>query len=92
MKGCKGIWKDTLFVHSDDPVRLRTRYEDFTGKFVLHCHILDHEDQGMMQEVEVVDRGSKSSRCPTLPGANLCAPTPPADGSCDKAQTSAPKK
>jgi FtsP/CotA-like multicopper oxidase with cupredoxin domain len=34
---------------------LRTRYEDFKGKFVLHCHILDHEDQGMMQAVEIVD-------------------------------------
>ncbi|WP_424960646.1 multicopper oxidase domain-containing protein [Marinomonas balearica] len=23
----------------------------YTGAFVLHCHILDHEDQGMMQKV-----------------------------------------
>jgi FtsP/CotA-like multicopper oxidase with cupredoxin domain len=88
----KGTWKDTLLVNSDRPARLRTRYTDFTGRFVLHCHILDHEDQGMMEEVEVVDRGAKSSRCPTLTGANLCAVTPPADGSCANAQTSAPKK
>jgi L-ascorbate oxidase len=31
-----------------------TRFADFTGKFVNHCHILGHEDRGMMQLVEVV--------------------------------------
>jgi len=31
-----------------------SRYEDFDGVFVLHCHILDHEDGGMMQAVEIV--------------------------------------
>lgn len=36
---------------------LRTRVEDFTGPFVLHCHILGHEDRGMMQNVQ--------SLCPT---------------------------
>jgi len=88
----KGTWKDTLLVNTNEPVRLRTRYEDFTGKFVLHCHILDHEDQGMMEMVEVVAKGAKSSRCPTLAGPNLCAPTPPTDGSCGDAQPGAPKK
>lgn len=35
-------------------VTLRQRYRDFTGKFVFHCHILGHEDGGMMSLVEVV--------------------------------------
>lgn len=35
-------------------VVMRTRYEDFTGRFVMHCHILDHEDEGMMMDVEIV--------------------------------------
>lgn len=35
--------------------QLYTKYEDFTGKFVLHCHLLDHEDFGMMEVVEVVE-------------------------------------
>jgi FtsP/CotA-like multicopper oxidase with cupredoxin domain len=34
-------------------VTLRTRFEDFTGLFVLRCHIFNHEDLGMMQLVEV---------------------------------------
>jgi L-ascorbate oxidase len=33
---------------------MRTAYQDFTGEFVMHCHILDHEDQGMMANVAVV--------------------------------------
>jgi FtsP/CotA-like multicopper oxidase with cupredoxin domain len=36
--------------------RMRSRFVDFSGKFVLHCHILGHEDRGMMQLVEVSDR------------------------------------
>jgi len=35
-------------------VVMRTRYEDFTGRFVMHCHILDHEDEGMMMDVDIV--------------------------------------
>ncbi len=35
-------------------VTFRSRYQVFTGAFVIHCHILGHEDQGMMQKVEVV--------------------------------------
>jgi FtsP/CotA-like multicopper oxidase with cupredoxin domain len=51
-----GDWKDTLMVKAGDSnqIVVRSRYEDFDGAFVLHCHILDHEDQGMMQGVEIV--------------------------------------
>ena len=35
-------------------VVIRQRYTDFTGRFVIHCHILFHEDNGMMAPVEVV--------------------------------------
>jgi L-ascorbate oxidase len=51
--GMKGAWKDTLFVQDDVEIRVRTRYERYIGDFVLHCHILDHEDQGMMQNVRI---------------------------------------
>jgi FtsP/CotA-like multicopper oxidase with cupredoxin domain len=36
-------------------VRIRHNFVDFPGSFVLHCHILAHEDRGMMQLVRVVD-------------------------------------
>ena len=66
--GLKGMWKDTLWIKSIVPatalppgakdgyytIKMRTRYERYIGEYVLHCHILDHEDQGMMQNVQVV--------------------------------------
>lgn len=49
------IWKDTLMITQGEPQTLRMRYIDFTGRFVIHCHFLDHEDQGMMQIVEILE-------------------------------------
>ncbi len=50
------VWRDTLFIREGaDPVKIRSRYTRYIGKFVIHCHILDHEDQGMMQVVEIVN-------------------------------------
>jgi FtsP/CotA-like multicopper oxidase with cupredoxin domain len=64
--GLKNVWKDTLFVRTKIPFGglqpdskgyyrfiVRTRYERYIGEFVLHCHILDHEDSGMMQNVQI---------------------------------------
>ena len=33
--------------------KLRSRFVDYSGYYVLHCHILAHEDRGMMTIVEV---------------------------------------
>ncbi len=49
-----GTWKDTIFVTTGVTIETRTRYERYIGEYVLHCHILEHEDQGMMQNVQVV--------------------------------------
>jgi suppressor of ftsI len=47
-------YKDTIPVPPNGEVVLRMRFLDFPGKFVYHCHILAHEDAGMMAVVEVV--------------------------------------
>ena len=47
------IWKDTLVVHPQETVRLLTRYERYVGVFPIHCHVLFHEDHGMMQLLEI---------------------------------------
>jgi len=44
-------------------VRIRQTYLDFTGTYVLHCHILAHEDRGMMQLVRVVPVKDYPKRC-----------------------------
>lgn len=52
-------WQDTIALPPSDGINpgsitFRTRFADFKGKFVIHCHILLHEDAGMMQAIEVV--------------------------------------
>jgi len=53
-------WADTIPLppngtpEKPTSVTFRSRYTDFTGNFVWHCHALDHEDMGMMELVEVV--------------------------------------
>jgi L-ascorbate oxidase len=49
-----GVFIDTVFVKPGYTVVMRTQYRDFTGEFVTHCHVLDHEDSGMMANVAVV--------------------------------------
>ena len=39
-------------------LKLRQRYEEFTGQYVLHCHFLGHEDRGMMFSVQTVCDGN----------------------------------
>jgi L-ascorbate oxidase len=48
------VFRDTLLVKPNFTVRARMRYDDYIGEYVMHCHILDHEDQGMMQNVTIV--------------------------------------
>lgn len=46
-------WKDVVNVPRHGSVRLVVRYNDFEGKWMFHCHILEHEDAGMMGVLEV---------------------------------------
>jgi FtsP/CotA-like multicopper oxidase with cupredoxin domain len=52
-----GMWhvfRDTLIVENNYQIRVRTRYDRYIGEYVLHCHILDHEDAGMMANIAIV--------------------------------------
>ncbi|WPF90038.1 multicopper oxidase family protein [Cyanobacterium aponinum AL20118] len=46
-------WRDTVLVKRGERVKIRIRFDDFTGKTVYHCHILDHEDLGMMGNLQI---------------------------------------
>lgn len=46
-------WKDTVNIPANSSLRLRIPFIGITGKTVFHCHILDHEDNGMMAIIEV---------------------------------------
>ena len=43
-----GTIQDTIWVPADTTVVIRQKFKEFTGKSVYHCHILPHEDTGMM--------------------------------------------
>ncbi|MBE9156425.1 multicopper oxidase family protein [Nodosilinea sp. LEGE 06152] len=46
-------WKDTVLVKGSETVRIRVPFRTFVGKTVYHCHILDHEDLGMMGNIQI---------------------------------------
>ncbi len=60
--GLIGQWKDTVFVKKNVRVTFRTRYERFTGDFVIHCHILFHGDHGMMQNLRIAAEGDEEAQ------------------------------
>ena len=49
------LWDDNVTIGPNGgSITWRTRFTDFTGKFVMHCHVLFHEDNGMMSAVQIV--------------------------------------
>ena len=46
-------WKDTVNVPARSTVTIRVTFTDLPGRTVYHCHILDHEDLGMMGIIDV---------------------------------------
>ncbi|MEO5669892.1 MAG: multicopper oxidase domain-containing protein [Ramlibacter sp.] len=46
-------WKDTVLVMPGERVRILLRFADFPGLFLYHCHMLEHEDSGLMRNYRV---------------------------------------
>ena len=47
--------KETFFIDpGDELARSPGRFSDYAGKYVVHCHMLDHEDHGLMSQFETV--------------------------------------
>lgn len=46
--------KDTVLVQPGERVRIICKFDDYTGVYMYHCHLLEHEDNGMMGQFEVV--------------------------------------
>ena len=47
-------WKDTIRVDPLSVTRIIAKFEGFAGRYVWHCHILEHEDNEMMRPYDVV--------------------------------------
>ncbi len=46
-------WKDTVRCANGEATRLFMRFDGYSGEYVYHCHILEHEDMGMMFNINV---------------------------------------
>jgi FtsP/CotA-like multicopper oxidase with cupredoxin domain len=46
--------KDTVRVNPKEIVELAIRFEKFSGRYMYHCHILEHEDRDMMRPIVVM--------------------------------------
>ena len=46
--------KETFLLDPNDRITVAGHFSDFTGKYAIHCHMLDHEDHGLMSQFEVV--------------------------------------
>jgi FtsP/CotA-like multicopper oxidase with cupredoxin domain/peroxiredoxin len=75
------VWRDTLYIPQGASYTIRSRFRDFIGDTVLHCHILDHEDQGMMMCLRFKDptkrRAAQGPGCPEQLLARCEVPAPP---------------
>lgn len=63
-------WKDTVYLRPEVDYRLIMHFADYTDPnlpYMYHCHMLWHEDQGMMGQFVVVKPGQAAGRPPALP-------------------------
>jgi spore coat protein A len=47
-------WKDTVRATPGAVTRIIIRFEGYAGRYVWHCHLLEHEDNEMMRPFEVL--------------------------------------
>jgi blue copper oxidase len=61
-------WKDTVFLPTGATTRLLVRFTDYTDPavpYMFHCHLLRHEDNGMMGQLVVLQPGQTPTSPPT---------------------------
>jgi blue copper oxidase len=46
-------WKDTILLMPNEKVKLIMTFPQNKGKYLIHCHNLEHEDSGMMVNFEI---------------------------------------
>ena len=47
-------WKDTIDLQEGERARILITFDGYPGKYVFHCHNLEHEDMAMMANFEIV--------------------------------------
>ncbi len=60
--------KETWALGSGETIELKLRFTDHIGLYMMHCHILEHEDDGMMGQFEVVAPATPTPTPAPTPG------------------------
>ncbi|MEY2423215.1 MAG: hypothetical protein QOI95_3282 [Acidimicrobiaceae bacterium] len=69
-------YQDTVKVDPQGSVTFRTRFLDYPGRSVFHCHLIPHSDEGMMGVFEVLQaNGAQTTRASLPAGVAYCALT-----------------
>ncbi|MDQ3611241.1 MAG: multicopper oxidase family protein [Actinomycetota bacterium] len=67
--------KEAWHIGGGQTVVVRLRFTDHTGLYMIHCHVLEHEDDGMMTQFEVVAPPSDPPPAPTTGTLALIGPS-----------------
>jgi spore coat protein A len=70
------LMKESWYLNPGDTIELLIKFTDYTGRFVFHCHILEHEDDSMMGQFEVVTTPPPATATPAASATRTSTPTP----------------
>jgi FtsP/CotA-like multicopper oxidase with cupredoxin domain len=59
--------KETWYLAPGEVLELKLKFTDHVGMYMLHCHMVEHEDDGMMTQFEVVRRADPTPRPQATP-------------------------
>ena len=54
------LTKESWYLGGGQQVDVKIKFSDHTGRYVFHCHVLEHEDNGMMGQFEVVPAAART--------------------------------
>jgi spore coat protein A len=66
-------WKDTVRVNPGEMVSIAATFDGFTGRYMYHCHILEHEDHDMMRPFIVMPAAALEAM--DMPGMSMPIPS-----------------
>lgn len=85
-----GGWKDTIYLEPEVEYRLTLRFEDYSDPdlpYMYHCHLLAHEDSGMMGQFVVVKPGERAGTPPPHDDGSGASGTDGTDGDSSRGDT-----
>jgi FtsP/CotA-like multicopper oxidase with cupredoxin domain len=66
-------WRDTFWVQAEDgPRDVLMHFKRFSGRLVQHCHKLNHEDEGMMEVIELCAPDDMDCQCLGFDDSGAC--------------------